>query len=102
MINTKLIEKAINIASGYLEAERIYETNNTLRKRATIWYENTDIADARTLAAVVISGDFKAGITWNEILKIEDFFFPQVPLEYTNYSIGEIEEAQHDAVWQYD
>jgi hypothetical protein len=100
MINENLISRAVDIAFGYLEAEGIYESVINLRKRATIWYENTDIADARTLAAVVISGDFKAGVTWNEILKIEDFFFPQEPLEYINFGIGEIEEAQHDEFWQ--
>jgi hypothetical protein len=74
----------------------VYESNKALLKRATQWYTMTEITSPQTLAAVTIHGDFEPGIKIDEIEAIEDFYFPQIPIECCNYHIGEIEAAQHD------
>ena len=100
MLNEKLVQAAIEIVISYLEAENIYEETKTIRKRAIDWYNHTEIVDPQMLAAVVISGEYKS-ISWDEVIEIENFYFPLIlPLEFTELSIGEIEESLHDEFWR--
>jgi hypothetical protein len=94
MMNLKLIEDAVSMVVEYFEYEHICENSDSIRKRVIDWYNNTDIADARTLAATAMSGSYVKGITWNEIMKIEDFFYPENP--YDNFYIGDIEASYYD------
>jgi hypothetical protein len=96
MMNMSLIMEAVNMAGKYLEANNVYESDKALLKRAMRWYSMTEITSVQTLAAVTIHGEFEPGIKIGEIEAIEDFYFPQMPIEYGNYHIGEIEAAQHD------
>jgi hypothetical protein len=96
MMNMNLIMKAVNMANKYLEANNVYESTSVLLKRAMRWYSMTEITSAQTLAAVTVHGDFDPDIKIGEIEAIEDFYFPQVPIEYGNFFIGDIEDAQHD------
>lgn len=100
MMNEKLIAEAVKMVIEYFENEGIYEETKTLDARARKWYSNTEIVEPQMLAAVVMSGDFIPGITWNEIKQIEEFFFPSEPIEFTNFHIGEIEEALDDELWR--
>lgn len=100
MMNERLIADAVKMVIDYFESEGIYEETKTLDTRARDWYSHTEIVEPQMLAAVVMSGDFVPGITWDEIKQIEDFFFPSEPIEFTNFHIGEIEEALDDELWR--
>lgn len=99
MTNYRLINEAVKLANMQLESNGIMETNKTLFKRALVWYNNTEITDAETLAAVTLSGHFHSSVRYNDIIAIKEFYFPTVPVEYTEIPIWEIEAAQHDAMW---
>ena len=100
MMNLRLIEETIKLVNEFYAAENIYENNSTLKKSIIEWYCNTDITDVEMLAAVTMYGRFRAGLTWDDLLEIKEYFFPTVPIEYSNYGIGEIEEALLDAFWR--
>lgn len=99
MMNTNLIEITVKMVTDYFETEGITESTVTIKTRAERWYNHTEITDAQTLAAVVMSGDFEPGITIKEIQQIEEFFYPSIPPEYTEIHIAEIEEAERDSFW---
>ncbi|MCC8068774.1 MAG: hypothetical protein LIO71_03290 [Ruminococcus sp.] len=110
MLNTRLIEEAVKIVIEYWEAEGISEETKTIRDRVTDWYNHTEITTPQMLAAAAISGDYEFGVTWDELLDRERFFFPD-PIEqsdayaeylitHDNYSIGEIEASYHDDQWR--
>ena len=100
MLNMNLINSAVNLANQYLEAEQIFETTDSLIKRAIEWYTHTEITDEETLAAVIISGSYNPKIRVKEIVEIRDYYFPSLPFEFNNYSIWEIESALKDAEWR--
>lgn len=80
MMNWALINSAVEVAYDYLIGEQVYESHQILQQRAINWYNNTEITDVTTLAAVIISGDFQYGITFVEIQSIKNFFFPPYPI----------------------
>lgn len=100
MMNERLIAEAVKMVIEYFEYEGIYEETKSIEARARDWYSHTEIVEPQMLAAVVMSGAFVPGIMWNEIKEIEEFFFPSEPIEYGNFHIGEIEEAQFDEFWR--
>lgn len=95
MLNEKLIADTIKIVIEYFEVEGIQMPTAAIRKTAIEWYNNTEIVEPYQLAAVTMSGPFIKGITYQEIKKIEKFFFPE-ECEFTNFSIGEIEMSLYD------
>ena len=95
MLNEKLIAEAVKIVIDYFEGEGIQEQTVSIRARAIDWYNNTEIVEPYQLAAVTMSGPFVKDITYQEIKKIEKFFFPE-ECEFTNFSIGEIEMSLYD------
>lgn len=99
MLNERLINEAVKIVIEYFAAEGICEETKTIRQRAINWYNHSEIVTPQRLAAVVISGDYRF-ITWDEILEIEEFYFPSAPIEETYIFIGEIEESLHDSFWR--
>ena len=99
MLNERLICEAVQIVCEYFEAESIFEETQTIRQRAINWYNHSEIVTLQRLAAVVISGDYRP-ITWDEVLEIEEFYFPSVPIEEAYLFIGEIEESLHDEFWR--
>lgn len=99
MLNERLINEAVKIVVEYFAAEGICEETKTIRARAINWYNHSEITTSQLLAAVVISGDYRF-ITWDEILEIEEFYFPSAPIEETYIFIGEIEESLHDEFWR--
>lgn len=98
MLNEKLINDTIKIVTDFFEAEGIYERTPSIRARAIEWYTHSEIVTPQMLAAVVISGDYRP-ITWDEVLEIEEFYFPTIPVEL-GFSIGEFEASMFDAVWR--
>ena len=100
MMNTRLIEDAINLVTEYNEVEGIYETYEDIKARAINWYNHTEITEAEMLAAVMLTGDFNPGMTWREIEEARAFFFPCEPLEFHNFHIGEVEAALRDERWR--
>ena len=117
MTNTKLIESAVKLVVEFFEAEGIAETTESIRKRATEWWNYTEIVDAEMLAAATISGSYKVNTSWSDLLSWREFYFPSIPIEETlariegyyleeellameNFHIDEIEAAQMDVMWQ--
>ena len=98
MLNERLINEAVKIVIEYFETEGIFEETESIRNRAINWYNHSEIVTPQMLAAVVISGDYRP-ITWDEVLEIEEFFFPSLPIEL-NFSVGEIEESYRDMLWR--
>ena len=97
MLNMNLILEAKDLVNDFFAAENLYEADESIIKRAKVWYEHTEITDAETLAAVVLYGEFKPGIRHDEIMKIKHYYFPSEPFEL---HIGEIEAALADAMWR--
>lgn len=99
MTNTNLINDAIDLVVNYFEANRILVNSSTIRTRVESWYNNSDIADAEILAAMSIEGSYKP-MDYSEILAKRDEYFPEIPVEYSNFSVEEIRMAMEDAQWQ--
>lgn len=93
MMNVRLIQEAIKLVNDYYDAQRKQEQNAVIIERAVNWYNNTEIVDAEMLAAMVIYGPYTPAISWNKCIEIKEYFFPTLPLEFTHFHIGEIEEA---------
>ncbi len=100
MTNIKLIEAAIKIAEQYFENNNIAMHSSVIRRRVEYWYNHSDIADAEILAAVAINGEYHAGYSYDEILAIREYYFPTIPVEFSNFHIGEIETALRDEFWR--
>lgn len=112
MMNWKLIEEAVDLVNELFEAEGIVESTTFIREKAIEWYSHTDIYEAHMLAAATISGHYRFGTSWDELIDLREFYFPsnydyppivrtytEVPVEYDNFSIEEIEAAQNDGRW---
>ena len=99
MLNMSLINAAVKVVEDFFNAEGIYEDTETIKARAINWYNHTEIIEVEMLAAATISGEYQIGMTWDDVLKIKEFYFPSIPIELENYHIGEIEAAQHDCLW---
>lgn len=98
MLNERLINEAVSIVVEYFAAEGIFERTESIKSRAINWYNHSEIVAPQMLAAVVISGDYRP-ITWNEVLEIEEFYFPSMPVEL-GFSVGEIEASMRDMFWR--
>lgn len=118
MTNFNLINEAVKLVIEFFEAEGIEETTATIQKRATNWYNKTEITDKKMLAAATISGEYTCGTSWADLIEITEFYFPTVPVLETiqnideilieqmieDYNrddlfIGEIESSQKDCLW---
>lgn len=117
MMNTNLIENAVRLVVDLFEDEGIYESTESIRKRAIDWYNNTEIVDVEMLAAATITGSYQFGTSWDELISWKNFYFPSTPIEeattkiigfhfdemllqYENFHISEIESAMEDLLWQ--
>ncbi len=99
MMNTRLIEDAVKLVVELFEYEGISESTATITERATDWYNHTDITNDEMLAAVTIYGKYNSSLSWPELEKIKEFYFPSCPIEADHFHIGEIEMAQADMEW---
>lgn len=116
MLNMKLIEGTVSLINTFFESEGIYVTSDLVRKQAISWYSNSEIVEKEMLAAAVMNyGSYRPGTTWNELEQLREFYFPSEPIEFgscrfneeyyemlamESFSIGEIEAAQRDIMWQ--
>lgn len=109
MMNWELIEEAVDLVNKLFETEGIAESTTSIRMRAMEWCSLTDINEAHMLAAATISGRYRFGISWDELIDLREFYFPsdydyppivktyiEIPVECDNFSIEEIEAAQND------
>jgi hypothetical protein len=94
MTNYGLIEKAVATVVDFFEAEGITETTNTITKRALDWYNKTEITDAKMLAAAVISGSYRFGTTWDELVELTNFYFPTTTIAETVQQIDKMLEDE--------
>lgn len=100
MMNTNLIDAAVSLVVAFNESEGIMEQTSTIKARVISWYNNSEIVDEEMLAAAAIVGEYTISMNWNDLLSIKEFYFPSEPIEYSNFHIGEIEEAQFDEFWR--
>lgn len=124
MMNERLIAKTIKLVNEYYEAEGIYELTSTIDAQTRNWYNNSEIVDAKMLAAAVMSyGYYDSSVMWNQLKQLREMYFPQNSADETaygilglnvnydtyceemfaqnNFHIGDIEAAQRDILWQY-
>lgn len=99
MLNERLIAEATNLVVNYFE--RIYIVNFSfyVRNRAIYYYNNTEVVDAETLAALVLEEPTIENLTWKRIQEIKEFYFPTIPVEYCNIHTHELSLAQMDQYW---
>ena len=97
MMNTALINAAIDLVTNINEANRIYETRANVQTRVENWYNHIDAADAETLAALALTGDFNPTFTDYKMAAAKDYYFPAVSHAF---HINEIESALFDALWR--
>ena len=124
MMNVRLIEDAVRMVANLFEAEGIYEQTSAIRERATEWYLKIKPVDPEMLAAATITGSYKVGTSWSELLEWKEFYFPSTPIDETlaiiggfrledevfddyeamielhNFHIGDIEMSLRDATWR--
>ena len=100
MMNWELINNVIKQVNYLYECEGIMETSASIRERAIEWYNHSDITDVEILSAAVYLGNYNPNITYNKILIIRNMLFPQMPIEFCNFHMGEIEEALNDEFWR--
>lgn len=98
MRNERLINKARSICFDYMENNNIdaMEWHQTINNRLCEWYDNTEITDAETLAAVALHCDFELSHDWKWVQAIKEEYFPTIPIEVGEIHISEIEEALFD------
>lgn len=96
MMNERLIAEATKLAVEYFHANHITVTTEPVRQRAIMYYNNTEVVDAETLAALVLEGCPLIGLTWARIQEIKEDYFPTIPVEYCNIHCGELSLAQMD------
>lgn len=98
MTNWTLINEVVKYITNLYEAEGITETTKSIEARTLNWYNNTDFAEFETLAAAVYLSDFSKNIDYELIMATREtlFFDIDIPLELTNFHIGEIEESLND------
>lgn len=110
MTNWKLIEKSIKLVIDLFEAEGIMEDSKVIVHNVMTWYNKTDVTDAEMLAAAAISGPYRFGTSWDELIDLKEFYFPadlekfgnpahEEELMLDSYSIEEIESAQNDFLY---
>lgn len=100
MMNWRLIDEAVKLVEEYFAFEHIAESTSSITSRAVDWYNNSEIVDSEMLAAAVIHGSYSRDYTWDDLEKIKEFYFPSIPIEMTNFGIGEIEASMKDAIWR--
>lgn len=99
MTNMALINQVVKEVVYLYEAEHITENSDSIKRRTLNWYNHTDIADFETLVAAVWLGDYNKSVDYDVIIATRDMLFPQIPVEYTNFHIHEIEEALDDELY---
>ena len=104
MLNMRLIEEAVELVEKIYEAEHLTFNHKTLTESAINWYSNTEIVEAEMLAAIVMTApctpENLAEVTWNELEKWQEFYFPRVPFEYYEIGVAELKEAKYDEFWR--
>lgn len=72
MTNWTLINEVVNYVIYIYECEGIAETTESIRNRTIEWYQNSDIADFKTLSAAVYIGRYNRKISYGEILFVRN------------------------------
>ena len=116
MMNMRLIAETVKLVNSYFEAENIMVSNQIIEAQAIDWYNHSELVEAEMLAAAVMNyGNYRPGTMWNELEQLREFYFPSESIRFSslgfnvicyemlaieNFSIGEMEAAQRDAMWQ--
>lgn len=94
-----VVEAAIVLVIENLEVNHISCDTESIRNRVYSWYSNSDVTDPEILAACALEGkDWFPGATYQQMLNAKEQWFLQNP--YEEFSIWEIEAAQHDMMWR--
>ena len=116
MMNMKLITETVKLVNNYFEAENIMVSNQIIEAQAIDWYNHSKIVEAEMLAAAVMNyGNYRPGTMWGELEQLRELYFPSESIQFgscafnenyyemlamESFSIGEIEAAQRDVMWQ--
>lgn len=96
------VDKAVKLVSEILEANRISCTNDVIENEVQSWYSNSDISNEEMLAAAVLEWGYWRQVSYSDWCDARAKWFCDVPEQYSNFSVGEIEAAQRDLMWQVD
>lgn len=99
MTNWTLINEATKEVSKLYEAERIMETEASIRKRVLDWYNHTDITELELLVAAAWLGGYHEAIEYDVIVATREMLYPQMPIEMYNFHVSEYEMALADMKW---
>ena len=92
------VEAAVILVIDYYEANHITCNTDFIRNRVYSWYSHSDVTDPEILAACTLLGiDWFPEATYKMMVEAKNYWFPQ-DIE-NEFSIWEIEAAQHDAMW---
>ena len=89
------VEAAVQLVMENFEANHMTSDSESIRRRIYSWYNHSDVTDPKILAACALEGvDWSPAATYNDMISIKNLWFPE-----ENFSIWEIEAAQHDSMW---
>lgn len=92
------VEAAVDLVVDIYEANHITCNTDFIRDRVYSWYCHSDTGDVEMLAGCALMGtDWFPEATYQMMVDAKEYWFPH-DLE-NEFSIGEIEMAQHDARW---
>lgn len=98
------VNEAVKAIMQLYKYEQVDYSLQQAEKEALDWYHHTDFADPLMLAALVFTFGAYQHITAEHAYDIKEEFFPsicmEVPIEFENFSIMEIEASYNDALWR--
>lgn len=98
------VNEAVKVMLQLYKNEQIVYEREIAEKEALDWYQHTDFVDPFMLAALAYTFGTYHRITADAAYDIKEELFPticmEIPVEYTNFSIIEIEASYNDALWR--
>jgi len=98
-----VINPAKVLVRSYLAAENIHPTDVEIERDCTkSYYKILSIPRAEVTAESVAAVALESREVRDaaQVSAAREFYFPSMPLEFENFSIKEIEEAERDMLWR--
>lgn len=98
------VNEAVKVVMQLYKNEQVDYSFKQAELEALDWYRHTDFVDPLMLAALVFTFGAYQRIAAEHAYNIKEEFFPsicmEVPVEFENFSIMEIEASYNDALWR--